>query len=110
MATATFSKLDSWMFHRQVRFVQRIHKGKNWNWLRKHYWSLAHPTRRDRWVFGSPITGRYLQKFSWVRIRRHTLVKGAASPDDPALQEYWAQRRTRKRYSYVAHSPNVTFA
>ena len=26
---------------------------------------------------------------------RHTLVKGGASPDDPALAGYWAQRRQK---------------
>lgn len=110
VTTATFNKLDMWMFHRQVRFVRHIHKGKNWDWLRKRYWSLKHPTRRDRWVFGSCDTGRYLQKFRWMRIQRHTMVKGAASPDDPALQDYWAKRRARKRSSYIASSPNVPTA
>jgi RNA-directed DNA polymerase len=28
-------------------------------------------------------------------ITRHTLVKGGASPDDPDLAEYWAQRRRK---------------
>jgi RNA-directed DNA polymerase len=107
VASATFNSLDQWMFHRQVRFVRRIHSGKNWEWLREHYWSLEHPTRRDHWVFGSPKTGRYLQKFRWVRIQRHTLVKGTASPDDPALQAYWATRRARLRHSGVAPALGV---
>jgi len=102
VASATFNELDSWMFHRQVRFVRRLHSGKNWEWLRKRYWSLEHPTRRDRWVFGSPKTGWYLQKFRWVRIQRHTMVKGTASPDDPALQDYWEKRRARSHSSLVA--------
>lgn len=107
VASATFNDLDSWMFHRQVRYVRRVHKGKNWDWLRAKYWSLKHPTRRDRWVFGSSVTGRHLEKFRWMRIQRHTLVKGAASPDDPALQEFWVKRGERKRRSRVASSPNV---
>ena len=102
VATATFNDLDSWMFHRQVRFVRRLHKGKNWDWLRAKYWSLKRPGSRDRWVFGSSVTGRYLEKFRWVRIQRHTMVKGAASPDDPALQDYWENRRARLRNSCVA--------
>ena len=110
VATATFNDLDRWMFHRQVRFVRRVHKGKNWDWLRAHYWSLEHPTRRDRWVFGVPETGRYLEKFRWVRIQRHTLVKGTASPDDPALQDYWAKRRARARRSCVAPFPEASLS
>ena len=33
--------------------------------------------------------------FSWTKIIRHQLVKGTASPDDPALADYWAERRRR---------------
>jgi RNA-directed DNA polymerase len=54
-------------------------------------------TRRDRWVFGDRDSGAYLLKFAWTTITRHTLVKGWASPDDPALANYWAARRRRGR-------------
>ena len=93
----------------RVRPVRRVYipKGKSWDWLRAHYWSLKHPTRQDHWVFGVPETGRYLEKFRWVRIQRHTLVKGTASPDDPALQDYWAKRRARARRSCVAPFPGA---
>ena len=41
-------------------------------------------SRNDRWVFGDRDAGAYLPKPSWTDIVRHTLVKGGASPDDPA--------------------------
>jgi len=44
-------------------------------------------------VFGDRDSGAYLLKFSWTKIVRHQLVKGAASPDDPTLADYWARRR-----------------
>ena len=53
-------------------------------------------TGRTEWVFGDRDSGRYLPKFAWTKIERHMLVKGAASPDDPALAGYWADRRRRK--------------
>jgi hypothetical protein len=34
-----------------------------------------------------------MHKFSWTNIVRHQRVKHQASPDDPALAEYWAWRR-----------------
>ena len=34
-------------------------------------------------------------KFAWTSIVRHQMVKGGASPDDPALAQYWADRRRR---------------
>ena len=37
----------------------------------------------------------HLIKFSWTNIVRHQTVNGTASPDDPALTEYWAARRRR---------------
>jgi hypothetical protein len=49
--------------------------------------------RNDRWVFGDPGSDAYLVKFSWTDIVRHVMVTGAASPDDPALADYWAERR-----------------
>lgn len=42
-------------------------------------------------------SARFLVKFSWTPIVRHTLVKGRSSPDDPALAEYWATRRRRRK-------------
>ena len=49
----------------------------------------------DRWVFGDRDSGAYLPKFAWTRIVRHQMVKGAASPDDPALADYWADGDAR---------------
>ena len=51
--------------------------------------------RQDRWVFGDRKSGAYLHKFTWTNIVRHQIVKGAASPDDPALADYWAKRRRK---------------
>ena len=46
-------------------------------------------------MFGDRDSGAYLVKFSWTAIQRHVLVTGAASPDDPALAQYWATRRNK---------------
>ena len=53
--------------------------------------------RNDQWVFGDKDTGAYLPKPSWTDIVWHTLVKGGASPDDPALAGYRTQRRQKVR-------------
>jgi RNA-directed DNA polymerase len=34
-----------------------------------------------------------MPRLGWTKIVRHSLVLGAASPDDPAQADYWAQRR-----------------
>jgi hypothetical protein len=46
-------------------------------------------------VFGDRISGAFMHKFAWTNIVRHPIVMGVASPDDPALSEYWAQRRRK---------------
>jgi len=92
----TFETLDYWMFDRCVRYVRSNHRRKGWRWCRSKYWGQLNPERADRWVFGDKSTGAYLLKLSWTPIKRHVLVKGAASPDDPALRGYWNERERRK--------------
>jgi RNA-directed DNA polymerase len=92
VASMTFRALDNWMFHREVRFLKRIHPSKPASWTRARYFGSMNPTRHDHWVFGDKRTGGHLLKFAWFKIERHTLVRGTASPDDPALREYWAKR------------------
>ena len=48
-------------------------------------------------MFGNRDTGFYLRKFAWTPIVRHRMVAGTASPDDPALTDYWAERRRRSK-------------
>src|SRR6266700_5806167 len=69
-AKETFHKLDDWMFYKEVR--------------------------HDNWVFGNKQTGHHLLKYAWFPIERHILVRGTASPDDPALKAYWIKRNALK--------------
>jgi RNA-directed DNA polymerase len=87
VSSRTFATLDNWMHHRAVRYVKHTHPQKSWAWRRQRYWGRLNPTRNDRHVFGDKDSGRYLLKFSWFSIRRHILVKGRASPDDPNLRD-----------------------
>lgn len=96
VATETFHTLDQWLLTRQIRHVKRCHANQPWRWLKTRYWGNLNPDRHDRWVFGDVRTGQYLLKLQWFPIQRHCLVKGTASPDDPALRTYWAQREAQK--------------
>ena len=71
------------------------HPNKPKRWIIGRYFGKFEKFRNDRWVFGDRDTGAYLPKLAWTDIVRHTLVKGGASPDDPALAGYWAQRRQK---------------
>lgn len=96
VSSETFKTLDTWMFHREVRYVKHMHPHKPWHWRKSRYWGRLHPTRKDHWVFGDKRRGFYLPKFAWFTVKRHVQVKGTASPDDPALIEYWIKRREQR--------------
>ena len=64
-------------------------------WIIGRYFGKFNKSRHDRWVFGDRGSGAYLLRFSWTGIVRHHMVRGTASPDDPALAGYWADRRQR---------------
>ncbi|MFB2770457.1 group II intron reverse transcriptase/maturase [Pelatocladus sp. BLCC-F211] len=92
----TFHDLDYWMYIREQRWVKYSHPRKPDRWREAKYWGRLNLDRYDNWVFGDKQTGRYLLKFSWFPIQRHTLVELYASPDDPNLREYWRKRNKTK--------------
>ena len=77
-------------------WARHSHPNKPRGWVTTRYFGMFNTARQDRWVFGDRNTGVYLPKFAWTKIVRHVPVHGGASPDDPALTRYWADRR-RKR-------------
>ena len=82
------------------------HNNKPKRWIVGRYFGKYNTFRNDRWVLGDRDSGAYLVKFSWTAIRRHVPVKGTASPDDPALAGYWAERRKKVKPpldSYTLH-------
>ncbi len=99
VSSVAFSKLDNYLFMRQVRFVKRTHPNKNKKWTQNKYWGRLNLQRKDNWVFGDKQSGNYMLKFSWTKIKRHALVSKRASPDDPSLQEYWAKRNKKSQKS-----------
>lgn len=108
-----FSLLDYHIFHRQVRWTKFRHHNKSWNWIRKHYFGKFAYRRNDCWVFGDKETGRHMRKLQWLKIKRHVMVKGAFSPDDPSLRDYWTKRQGKLlsfvgRYEALAQRQNYT--
>ncbi|MCX4869374.1 group II intron reverse transcriptase/maturase [Streptomyces sp. NBC_00825] len=95
-SSTTFSSLDYFMWRLVFKWARRRHRTKPVYWIVNRYFGQFHPSRRDRWVFGDRNSGAFLPKFAWTSIVRHQLVKGGASPDDPALTEYWRNRRRKK--------------
>ena len=95
VSSKVFDALDGHMWKLTYKWANWTHPHKGKRWIVRKYFGRFVPARRDRWVFGDRDSGAYLLKFAWTPIIRHTLVKGWASPDDPALASYWAARRRR---------------
>ncbi|MBA2952032.1 group II intron maturase-specific domain-containing protein, partial [Streptomyces himalayensis] len=96
VSSRTFKALDNYMWRLTYRWAVRSHPNKSKHWVVNRHFGAFNPTREGRWVFGDRASGRYLQKFSWTKIVRHQMVPGRASPDNPALANYWSRRRRRQ--------------
>lgn len=95
-----FSALDHYLWGRLYRWALRAHPNKSKHWVADRYFGTFNKSRNDRWVFGDRDSGIHLRQFAWTKIVRHKMVMGTASPDDPALDWYWASRR-RKSYAVL---------
>jgi RNA-directed DNA polymerase len=93
VSSRVFSALDDHLWRLTYKWACASHANKPKRWIVDRYFGQFNPARRDRWVFGDRTNGTWLPKFAWTKIVRHQLVPGRASPDDPALARYWANRR-----------------
>jgi RNA-directed DNA polymerase len=95
VSSKVFGSLDRYLWKLSYKWATWRHNNKPKSWIVGRYFGKFNKFRNDRWVFGDRDSGACLVKFSWTAIRRHVPVKGAASPDDPALAGYWAERRKK---------------
>ncbi|MBF6303085.1 group II intron reverse transcriptase/maturase, partial [Nocardia amamiensis] len=91
-----FAALDAHVWRLVYKWARFRHSNKPMYWVKARYFGTFNPARADKWVFGNRDSGFYLRKFAWTPIVRHRMVTGAASPDDPALGDYWTERRRRR--------------
>ena len=97
VSSVAFARLDSHVWTLTYKWARHSHPYKPKRWVVTRHYGAFNKSRQDRWVFGDRESGAYLSKFGWTKIVRHQLVPGTASPDDPALTEYWAARRRRNK-------------
>ena len=104
VSARVFHTLTEYLWKLTYKWACWSHPNKPKSWIVGRYYGKFNKFRNDRWVFGDRDTGAYLPKPSWTEIVRHILVKGGASPDDPALAGYWAQRRRKVRPPLDPHT------
>jgi RNA-directed DNA polymerase len=105
VASEVFTDLDNFMYERAQRYMKRRHPTKSGWWRTEKYWGRTSGARQARWAFQDKERHATLRKVAWTRIVRHRLVPKTYSPDDPTLQTYWRQRRTRLHAVAESHEP-----
>jgi RNA-directed DNA polymerase len=96
VSSEVFHTLDRYVWRLTYRWALLTHRNKPKRWIVQRYFGQFNTARQDNWVFGDRDSGAYQVRYAWTGIVRHPLVKGTASPDDPALAQYWADRRRKK--------------
>jgi RNA-directed DNA polymerase len=96
VAKETFNKVDSAIWKQLWQWACRRHPNKPRKWIKDKYF-MSEGLRN--WVFGTTVKTEdgsvkkvKLVKASDTPIRRHTKIKGAANPFDPAWEEYFENR------------------
>jgi RNA-directed DNA polymerase len=95
VSSVTFQALDHYLWRHTYRWARTSHTNKAKHWVQARYFGQFNKASQNRWVFGDRNSGAYMHKFAWTKIVRHQIVKSGASPDDPALAEYWTNRRRK---------------
>ena len=95
VSSEVFDALDAYLWRLTWKWATYSHANKPKSWVFARYFDKFNKSRQDRWVFGDRQSGAYMHRFSWTRILRHRMVRHEASPDDPALTDYWASRRRK---------------
>jgi RNA-directed DNA polymerase len=95
VSSKTFKALDQYLWQLTYKWALISHRNKSRPWVFARYFGMFNRSRQDRWVFGDRKSGAFMHRFGWTGIVRHQIVRYRASPDDPALTEYWAWRRRK---------------
>ena len=77
-----------WKLALQVVHVETLRQAETLD--RRPVFRQAQQAQERPLGVGDPASDAYLVKFAWTDIVRHSWYKGAASPNDPALADYWA--------------------
>ena len=104
VSSSVFGSLDHYLWHITYKWSTLRYNNEPKRWIVGRYFGKFNNFRNDHWVFGDRGSGACLVKFSWTAIKRHVPVRGAASPNDPALASYRADRRKKVKPSPGGYS------
>jgi RNA-directed DNA polymerase len=97
VAKEAFSRMESLLYWRLMRWARRRHPMKNSKWISARYWRTIE-TRN--WVFAADTVSRkgekevvQLYSLASTPIKRHVRIKGEYNPYDPDFEKYGEERR-----------------
>ncbi len=88
-AKAVLVKVGHAQWHMLWRWAKRRHPKKNCAWVKAHYY-------RDKGYWAFHAGKAELVKPEKIPLTRFTKVAGKNSPYDPALRQYWHERKQRQ--------------
>lgn len=111
VAKETFSKLDSLIYWRLVRWMRRRHPKKSLAWCFQKYWN----TVTDVSEFAGVRTAENGDK-RWARkyllagtpIVRHQKIKGDYNPFDPKWEMYGEELRKKRMLQSISYRAQIT--
>src|SRR5262249_4788083 len=113
VATRTFRKVDTIIWHCLWRWAKRRHPGKSTDWILRKYW---HPVGGRSWRFsadnGQRTTDGNISLLQLVCanktiIRRHLKIKAEANPFDPCWRSYFEDRVFFKKFGLHLHEAGI---
>lgn len=112
VAKEAFSRMESLLFWRLMRWARRRHPMKNAGWIRHRYWRSV----EDRnWVFAADASKKdgskevvELYSLASTAIERHKRIKGAYNPYDPQWEEYGEKLRQERMVNSMRYRKEWT--
>ncbi len=101
VSSRTFRYVDDRIFTFLWRWLRRRHRRKGAKWVYSRYFRELPDGSRPFSVATRATTGQrrnvVLFYASWLTIRRHVKVQSKPNPFDPEYDEYYRERKARKR-------------
>ena len=96
ISSRIFNKMDNYIWKKTYKFLRRLHPHKSWGWIKKKYFPPYYDGRhRDKWILTGPNDGICIAKMSWVKIKRHVMIKHDYSPYDATKADYFELRNLK---------------
>lgn len=105
VAKEAFSRMDSLIYWRLMRWSRRRHPNKSRSWCKSRYWQRI----KERDEFAATVRAEggsrtwKLLKLADTEIVRHEKIKGEYNPFDPAWEVYGEKLRTKRMLKSMSY-------